>query len=742
MSDLDRLFYWRGIASDYFNYRGEHVTVPVDNRLNLLATMGQDISNSQAIAEAAYELDVGPWRHFVPPLQTCVLHDPGQSAEFYVNLHPARLAKELAWELRDSNQNVIDKGALLPKDVPEVGDYVYEAARYSRRQISTNVTEPGYYTLTLSLSSAPDDPAVKLSDAEKLTEIEACLAVAPGAVYQPSWLETGEKLWGFIVQLYTLRSDNDWGIGDFSDLKTLIVHAADAGADLIGLNPLHALLPDVGTNNSPYSPSDRRFINTLYIDPTAVHEFSEVEKATGRNLYKENAPLLSALRDANFVDYASVKNIKYPVFEVLFNHFYEVSYKKKASRYTEFCSFLEEAGEPIYQFARFESIRNSWQNSLFAAIGELDIPDGIGDLESLSLLTEDTQRIVLFHCYLQWLAHVQLEACQIQAVDCGMKVGLIRDLAVGAEGGGAEVYSQPGQFCTRASVGAPPDPLAEQGQNWGLPPMDPAFLRETGYAHFIQILRENMSLCGALRIDHAMSLMRLWWCPPGTTADHGAYVYYPFEDMLALLCLESYLNQCAIVGEDLGVVPPEFREAITRAGIFTNRVFYFEKENYSYFKPPENYDVHALAMVNNHDVPTLTSWWNGNDLVLRDKLGIFEEGVDYETMVEQRRLEKQQVLDFLLKQGELPPQWLDLNIEREAEPTLINAILATVSRVASRLYVIQLEDVLLMDAPVNVPGTFKEYPNWQRKLSQPLDVIFNQPQTQALLARVHSERNR
>lgn len=742
MSDLDRLFYWRGIASDYFNYRGEHVTVPVENRLHLLETMGQDISNPQAIAEAAYELDVGPWRHFLPPLQTSVLYDPSQPASFYVNLHPARLAKELSWELRDNNQKVIDKGALLPKDVPEVGDYVYENARYSRRQIATNVIEPGYYTLTLSMSSSPDDPAVKLSDAEELTEIEACLAVAPSEVHQPSWLETGEKLWGFIVQLYTLRSANDWGIGDFSDLKALITHAADAGADLIGLNPLHALLPDVGTNNSPYSPSDRRFINTLYIDPSAVHEFTGVEGATGRNLYAENASLLSALRDADFVDYANVKNIKYPVFEVLFNHFYDASYANKDSRYTEFCCFLEKAGEPLFQFARFESTRNRWQNSALADLGESDIPDGIESLDRLITLPERTQKTVLFHCYLQWVAHVQLEACQIQAINCGMKVGLVRDLAVGAEGGGAEVFSQPGQFCTRASVGAPPDPLAEQGQNWGLPPMDPAFLRETGYAHFIQILRENMSLCGALRIDHAMSLMRLWWCPPGTTADHGAYVYYPFEDMLALLCLESHLNQCAIVGEDLGVVPPEFREAITRAGIFTNRVFYFEKENYSYFKPPENYDVHALAMVNNHDVPTLTSWWNGNDLVLRDKLGIFEEGVDYETMVEQRRLEKQQVLDFLLKQGELPPQWLDLNIEREAEPTLISAILATVSRVASRLYVIQLEDVLLMDAPVNVPGTFKEYPNWQRKLSQALDTIFNQPQTQVLLARVHSERNR
>lgn len=741
MSDLDRLFYWRGIAADYLNYRGEHVDVPLENRLTLLETMGLDISNAEAVAEAAYELDVGPWRHFIPPLQTYVVQSDENQAGFYVNLHPDRLGMELAWSIADEGGTVIEKGALLPKGAPEVGDYVYNGSRYSRRLIHTETKEPGYYNVTLTLAETHDKPISTLKETPVTIDVSGRLAIAPYAVYQPGWLAEQQKLWGFIIQLYTIRSASDWGIGDFSDLEQLIVKSASHGADLIGLNPLHALLPDVAEHSSPYSPSDRRFINPLYIDPKKVAGYDAVVAKFDAEVQSQHQELLAELRSSEQVDYARVKVLKYQVLEKIFDNFFDIEYAQETPQCGAFKKFIIECGEPLLQFAVYESNNNDWQGARYGKLqARLDVaPDFT--LEELAGLPVEIRKTILFHCYLQWLAHDQLAACQQLAENIGMKVGLVRDLAVGAEGGGAEVSSNPGQFCTRASVGAPPDPLAEQGQNWGLPPMDPAFLRETGFAHYIQILRENMSRCGALRIDHAMSLMRLWWCPPGTTADHGAYVYYPFEDMLALLCLESHLNKCAIVGEDLGVVPHEFREAITHAGIFTNRVFYFEKENYTHFKPPENYDVHALAMVNNHDVPTLKSWWDGNDLILRDKLGIFEEGVDYDTMVEQRRFEKQQVLDFLLKLGTLPAEWLDLEIEKPANESLISAILATVSRVASWLYVIQLEDVILMEAPVNVPGTYKEYPNWQRKLSAGIEEIFDNKNVQALLSRVNAERN-
>lgn len=738
MSDLDRLFYWRGIAEEYLNYRGEKVKVPLENRLTLLETMGIPAADPKAVATAAYELDVEPWRHFFPPLQTCVLREgPGS---FYVNLHPARVKKELAWELYNDAGAVVDSGALVPASVAEIGDYAFNGLRYSRRLIPVNVTEPGYYRIRITISEDLDSKVSRLKDEVALEAHEAVLALAPPTVFQPGWLETGERPWGFIIQLYTLRSTLDWGIGNFSDLKQLVAKSAELGVDIIGLNPLHALLPDVEHNKSPYSPSDRRFINALYIDPQVEPDYLESPSLQSPEIQGSLKARIESLRAHEMVNYTAVKDLLYGVFEQMFDRFESLPLEN--SRQRSFDSFMEEAGIGLQQFALYEVANNRWANARFGASVAPEILAADPSTAIFASALTQYRQEVRFHCYLQWLAHVQLEQCQEQAVALGMKVGLVRDLAVGADGGGAEASSNPLQFCRGASVGAPPDPLAEQGQNWGLPPMDPAHLRATGFAHFIQILRENMSRCGALRIDHAMSLMRLWWCPPGTTADHGAYVYYPFEEMLALLCLESHLNLCAIIGEDLGVVPAEFREAITTAGIFTNRVFYFEKENYSWFKAPENYDVHALAMVNNHDVPTLKSWWDGTDLVLRDRLNIFEEGVDYATMVSQREHDKQQVFAFLDSQQLLPVEWRHRNIHQAADFPLIAAILQAVSRVVSRLYVIQLEDVLLMDAPVNVPGTYLEHPNWQRKLSRTIEDIFASELTRDLLKKIQNERSR
>ncbi|WP_188149770.1 4-alpha-glucanotransferase [Teredinibacter waterburyi] len=722
MSDLDRLFYWRGIAADYNNYRGEHVQVPLSNRLALLAAMGLDASTPKIIADAAFELDVGPWKHFFPELQTCVLHE-SVVPSFYINLHPARLSQTLTWELFDRGGRLVDTGTCLPSDMREVGDYQYEAVRYSRRQILVGNLDLGYYAVRVTMpatNEAPIQPAI--------AGISCTLALAPSAVYQPAWVASPDQLWGFIVQLYTLRTSKDWGIGDFSDLRELIELGVAAGVDLIGLNPVHALMPDIQNHCSPYSPSDRRFINPLYIDPTIELDFADSASVTKKLKTSQFIQLLAQVRDSENVDYTAVKQLKYQVFELMFDRFLSEEWQQESVRAKQLQQFQAKSGIALQEFALYEAVHNRWQGARYLADISPEVLAAGADSDIFITALKDNQHAVLFHVYIQWMAHLQLGACQALAVSLGMKVGLVRDLAVGADGGGAEAASRPLQFCRGASVGAPPDPLAEQGQNWGLPPMDPAHLRATGYSHFIEILRENMSACGALRIDHAMSLMRLWWCPPGSTADKGAYVYYPFEDMLAILCLESHLNKCTIIGEDLGVVPQEFRDAITAAKIFTNRVFYFEREHFDAFKSPFNYDRHALAMVNNHDVPTLSSWWDGSDLRLRDRLNIFEEGVDYQMMVEQRSHEKHMVFNLLSELGNLPDAWQDRNMERGADFQLISAILVCVASVSSRLYVIQLEDLLLMAAPVNVPGTYQEYPNWQRKIAVPLSTIFTSPE--------------
>ncbi len=728
MSDLDQLFYWRGIAANYFNYRDDHVDVPLENRLTLLRTMGVNVDNEQDVADAAYQLDVAPWQKLFPALQTVTLDPAKLGSSFHVNLSPLQVTQKLTWTLLDEHHHIIETNTCVPETQEEIGDYLYGKLRYSRRKIAINTHTAGYYFLRVIL------------DGDESQALESTLAITPSTVYQPEWAKVPDKLWGFIVQLYTLRSNNNWGIGDFSDLYCLIEHAANARADLIGLNPLHALLPNVADHNSPYSPSDRRFISPLYIDLALEPEFAILTQQLGAAAIHTRTMRVQSLQKSSLVDYHAVKELKYSTLESMFTYFYCELEDTANERGVAFKAFVKEAGSPLLQFALFETANNHWRDTEFTSQIDDRILQSPIDCKLVQTCIQQHHKVIMFHCFLQWLAHEQLARCQTKTQSLGMKVGLVRDLAVGADAGGAEVSSNPEQFCLGATVGAPPDQLAEQGQNWGLPPMDPAFLRDTGFSHFIQILKENMSHCGALRIDHAMSLMRLWWCPPGATADYGAYVHYPFEDMLALLCLESHLNQCAIIGEDLGVVPTEFRLAITAAKIFTNRVFYFEKQQDNFFKKPESYDTHALAMINNHDVPTLKSWWDATDLALRDGLGIFEEGMNYQSMLAIRQEEKQHVLSFLNEQDLLPNNWSAAALNNSADQPLIAATMAAVSRVASKLYVVQLEDLLLMDAPVNVPGTYKEHANWQRKLTMSIDNLFASNNILTTLNRIADER--
>ncbi len=722
MHDLNKLFYWHGIAEDYFNYKGDHVKVALENRINLLRTMGVNVDSKPALIKEAFEVDVAPWLCWLPGLSTQELN-----AEHYfeINLNPEELSKVFSWQLL-SDKTLIAKGEFIPEKLSESGDYQFQNTRYTRRRVELQNLDlkPGYYRLKLTCG----------------TKQEISLyAVIPETTWQPTWTQARKKLWGVIIQLYTLRSDKDWGIGDFGDLKRLIEKIVEYGVDVIGLNPLHTLLPDLEYNCSPYSPSDRRFLNPLYIDVEVEPDFFAPEVQAWLAEAKQQK-LLDKLRFATHVDYCGVNNLKYACFERMFLNFKNTKTAENKKRYQIFKQFIEQGGIALQALGLYEGMYRRWQDSTYEIPANEEIWSDTTKQTEFKAYCDRHFEVIEFHLYLQWISACQLEQCQTLAVEQGMDLGLIRDLAVGANGNGCEVKSNSKLFCLGASVGAPPDPFSDLGQNWGIPPMDPAELRQSAFKHYIDLLRTNMTSCGALRIDHAMSLLRLWWCPPDKTADHGAYVYYPFAELVGLLKLESYLNKCAIIGEDLGVVPPEFREAMAKAKVFANKVFYFEKENFHFFKPPQAYDQHALAMVNNHDVPTLTSWWDATDLVLRNNLNLFEEGVDYEQMCLQRRQEKEQACELLRAQNLFPSSWEKRSLEEKADSDMIYAFLKLNAKVESQIFVIQLEDLLLMDAPTNVPGTFKEYPNWQRKLDSNIEDMFANKKIQTLLKEVQQTR--
>jgi 4-alpha-glucanotransferase len=301
-------------------------------------------------------------------------------------------------------------------------------------------------------------------------------------------------------------------------------------------------------------------------------------------------------------------------------------------------------------------------------------------------------------------------------------VGLYGDLAVSVDRGGAETWSNQDLYAIGASVGAPPDDFSLTGQNWGLPPMIPARLLQAGYAPFIATLRANMRHTGALRVDHVMGLMRLFWIPSDTSAAEGAYVRYPLEALFAILALESRRNRCMVIGEDLGTVPDEVRRAISELQALSCRILYFERRENSDFKAPGEYPVQALVSATTHDLPTLTGFWEGRDLALRTELNLFPSERLRESQTLERGRDRARLLQALDREGLLPA---GLTLDPGSAPAmtreLMRAVQAYLARAPCKVFAIQLEDILGQSDQVNLPGTTTRYPNWRRKLSLDLE---------------------
>ena len=317
-----------------------------------------------------------------------------------------------------------------------------------------------------------------------------------------------------------------------------------------------------------------------------------------------------------------------------------------------------------------------------------------------------------------WVADEQLSAAAATARDRGMAVGLYRDLAVGADRAGAETWADATAVVSGAQVGAPPDIYNPAGQDWELPPFHPRALREEGYRSFIQLVRANMRHAGGLRIDHAMGLQHLYWVPQGQKPSAGAYVRYPIEDLIGILALESHRHQCLVVGEDLGTVPEGFRERMAEANILSYRVLFFEQEpETGTFLPPNAYPELALATVGSHDLPTLRGWWEGRDIDLKERLGLFTEVGEASRQRQARERDRMQLLKALRREKLLPGGG------EPDIPALARAIHAFLARTPSVLAMAQIDDLTDEADPVNVPATSDEHPNWRRRLSMTLEEL-------------------
>ncbi|MCP3127883.1 4-alpha-glucanotransferase [Shewanella sp. KJ2020] len=702
---LEKLLYLRGVGADFTDCFGQYIRIPETDRQGILTCMLQEkntlasgekgtqaqpaLLSESEIAAQIHQLDAQHWTQVLPTFHWCYVDEP------WLNLY---LPQDYTGELTITI--ACEQGETIVFDVPfpslkPIGDYRIQHALFGEGQYIQYRLELvncdlglGYHGIALKLKSPLETCRQRTEIPEDLT-FHGTLMVATRTAYQgvlsATLQEKRHKPWGVSVQLYSLRSDSQWGIGDFGDLEELLAFLASHGADFIQLNPLHALDIAAPEHPSPYSPCDRRRLNPLYIHLPSVPEYEHLASELTSPSWQE---AIVALNRDNWLDYPKVSELKYRAFARLYSVFCEMHLAKETPRAKRFHDFVAEQGEALVEFAQAES-RIS--------------PRAIAQDEG-------------FYLYLQFVAETQLQLCQLKAKEAGMGIGLIRDLAVGAALQGVEVQANAEQFCLNASIGAPPDPFAPQGQNWGLPPLDPVKLKQHDYRHFIELIRANMENCGALRIDHVMGLLRLWWWPLDKHLGKGAYVYYPVETLLAIVCLESQRARCVVIGEDLGLVPPDIIHRLYQAGIYSNELFYFCKDHQG-FKSPEQYKSQSLMMLANHDVPTLVAWWTCSDLHLRRQLALLASDGLLDEALAAREYEKQQLVSLLIQQKLLPDsaaQDVDIN-------ELLTAWMTLGASGCSALYSVQWCDLLGDRHAVNIPGTWLEYPNWQRRL--PLSVM-------------------
>ena len=536
---------------------------------------------------------------------------------------------------------------------------------------------------------------------------QAALIAAPRACFLPTCLRGEARGYGITAQVYGLRSATNFGIGDFSDVADLADGAGQYGATFLGLSPLHALFPSDRGKISPYSPSSRLFIDPIFIDPTVLPDFAASDAA----LYLAKPDIaadLDRLREGNLVEHDASWVIKRAILGKYWTVFAAMSDPK-------FAAYRAEAGESLELHATFEAL-----SEFFAERGKTwsgGWPEEYRNAHSQAV--RDFQREfphkIAFHAWLQWLADSQLAAAQARALESGMPIGLYRDLAVGVDAAGSEMWARPDWFLQGVSVGAPPDLLGPAGQNWGLPPFNPLTLLEQGLQAFRTLVASNMRHAGAIRIDHAFQLQRLYIVPDGMSATEGVYINYNFEAMLAVLRLESHRARALVIAEDLGTAPDGFSDAIMRSDILSYRILTFERENDGGFKPPWTYPRKALAAIATHDLPTFYSWWQGLDTELRQTYQVYTpEQADAER--EDRIGERAKFIQALdgagLGGGDRPP----------TDPPFEEA-LRYLAKTPSMLVAVQLEDMLRDVNQANLPGPDRGHPNWRRKLARTVEAI-------------------
>lgn len=690
-----------GISTSYIDQLGAYVEIRDEVLVSVLRALGVDASTDEAVTKS-YEATVRK-------TQTTLV--PSTIVKF--------LGTPTAIPIRPAGRNVTLR-LLLEDGTAYAGNLAMCLLAENDGTLRLNLPDDipsGYHMLRINAGDAYG---------------EATLICAPASIPVPKAVADRQR-WGWMAQMYSVRSSESWGVGDYGDLRHLLKDAAEkTHADFMLINPIHACAPIPPLEPSPYLPESRRFLNVTYIRPQDIAEYADLSESDKAEVARLHAQVSAANDDVNPMDINSAWCHKRQALKIIFRQ------PRSVERQSAFERFKEQAGPDLKAFAAwsvaFEVWGAPWETSWFN--------DTNRDSPEVAELIREHADLVEFQCWLQWIADEQVSAAQQIAKNSGMALGLMQDMAVGVHSLGADVWWNPERFAVGSvTVGCPPDFYNQQGQDWGQPPFNPNYLNATGYGVYRDMVHTMFAHAGAVRIDHVLGLFRLWWIPQGEGAKNGAYVTYNVDAMIAILTIEASRADGLVIGEDLGTVPNYVRKVLASHGVLGTVVEWFARVDDSPnagdpYDDPTNYRKYALASVTTHDLPPTAGYLQFEHVQLRERLHLLTESV--ESFQASATAERQAMLNRLRTLGLISDEEAD---DADSHiPQIVEAMHAMLRKSPSLLIQAALVDGVGERRTQNQPGTSDQYPNWRIPLADEhgrvvhTDEVFDLPRVKSLAA--------
>ena len=611
---LDQAAALWGIESQFWDIWGKLHVTSAETKQAILRTMGVPVDTEDQLAQAVAARVSRESSRLVPP---CLVLSENQRPRSIPVQYPGSASADIEIRHEDGRSDLYQVD--LPGAVP----------------LPETLTI-GYYDVSVTIAGrAPESMR---------------LILTPDRAYLPDDLRAA----GVAISLYGVRSSQNWGCGDFRDLRGIVDWVAEeTGAGFVGLNPLHAIHNRRPFNTSPYLPNSVFYQNCIYLDIESIEDFQTSRRARRQWASAAMQERVARLRASEYVEYEDVYALKLQFLKLAF-----LESLNRPSRRVEFEAYVEREGDLLDRFATYCALDEHLHRRDPNIWIWPDWPEPYRDPDSseVAQFRKKHWRAVLFYKYAQWQVDLQLEAAQEYA-RARLPIGLYHDLALATDRCGSDLWAHRSFFIAGCRVGSPPDDFAPKGQDWAFPPPNSDRHFETGYRLFADSIRNNCRHGGALRIDHVMRFFRLYWIPDGSDATQGAYVRDRHEDLIRILALESVRRKVIVVGEDLGTVEPVVRETLARFGILSYRLFYFERGESGEFRPFQDYPESALVSTTTHDLPTLAGFWTNEDIEARHRLGLLLDEDAYRAQLAGRARDKQMMLDLLESLGLLPAEF-------------------------------------------------------------------------------------